>query len=336
MNASSGLGQPGPGQPDFDGPQGSAPSPQTPSPGTRPDQQGQSSPDHEPTQRFGAQQYPPTQQFGTPAQQYPPTQQYGPTPQCPPTQQFGSAAPPGPSAPSGQDQWTPPGHGPWAPPSQQPWGPPSLAPAPGGGRRGGGRGLLIAGGVVVLAILGLLAWQLLPAVTAPQASATPTVQATPSTAPTGAPTGEPSVVRTPQQPQPTNSSDVTGGGIEQQVGFTSGAGKATVTVTRSSWVDNGLLPPREGSSYLVVDLSFEGVSGTVTTGPFLTMVRPGGGGEATMMTIGAQLDNQLAMKTIGAGQSNAGQVAFELGRGPVTLVILDETFSSVATIDIPG
>lgn len=310
MNGSSGLGQPGPGQPDFDGPQGSAPSPQQPpsaASGPYGETQRYGSPDHEPTQQFGTPQYEPTQQYPT-SQQYPPTQQYGA-----------------------------PQQGQWAPPTQQPWGPPSLAPTPGGGgRSGGGRVLLIAGGLVVVLILGLLAWQVLPAVTTPQTTA-PATSVPPATtaAPTPAPTGEPSVVRTPREPSPTTSADVTGGGIGQKISYRSGNGEATVTVTRASWADNGVLPPSDGMSYLVVDLSFEGVSGEVTTGPFFLMVRPAGG-ESTMMTIGAQLDNQLAMKTIGAGETNTGQVGFELPRGAVTLIILDETFQSVATVEIPG
>lgn len=299
MNASSGLGQPSPGQPDFDGPQGSAPSPQRPSPATQPPS-ATSGPNGDP-QFYGSPDHQPTERFGT--AQYEPTQQYP----APPQRQY--------------------------PGAQQPWGPPSLAPAPGGGGSGGVRWLVVAGGVVVLLILGLLAWQLLPAVTNPQPTAAPAPTA-PST-PVAAPTGEPTVVRTPQQPRPTTSADVAGGGIGQQVGFRSGDGEARVTATRAAWVDNGLLPPAEGSSYLVVDLSFEGVSGQVSTGPFFTMVRMADG-DSAMMSIGAQLDNQLVMRTIGAGQSNAGQVAFELPRGAVSLIILDETFQSVATIDIPG
>lgn len=251
-----------------------------------------------------------------------------------PPARFGSPAggpfPPGAPAPVGS-------RGPVGPPA--PWGPPapgtpgSWSPPPGSQppRRTGVRTALIVGTVVVAVALGLLAWQLLPATPVPVS--TPSAQpASPAPIPATAP---PSVQRTPASPEPTTSSQVTGGSIGQQIHYRTRGGDARVVVTRASWVDNGILAPDEGLMYLVVDVRFEGVSGTVTSGPFFTAVRePGGNRE--LMSVGAALDNQLAMRTLTAGQDNTGQVAFEVARGPVTFEVLDELLEPVAEVEIPG
>lgn len=219
--------------------------------------------------------------------------------------------------------------GPWGPPSLTPSGPPAGRPP----RRTGVRATLIGGTTLVVAVaLGLLAWQLLPAT--PAANPTPSAvqPATPAPPPASV---EPTVVRTPETPAPTVSAQVTGGSIGQPVRFRTSGGEAQVTVVRATWADNGVLPPGEGMSYLVVDVRFEGVSGTVTTGPFFTAIREPGG-ERQLMTIGAQLDSQLAMRTIRAGQDNTGQVAFEVARGPVAFEVLNDLLEPIATVDIPG
>ena len=96
-----------------------------------------------------------------------------------------------------------------------------------------------------------------------------------------------------------------------------------------------MIAPDEGESYLIVNLTFMGDTGTVTTGPFYTAVTDANG-DSHMMTIGASLSNQLSMRTLKPGQSNTGQVAFALPKGAVTFRVLDELLNPVATIDIPG
>ncbi|MFT4218336.1 MAG: hypothetical protein QM619_14300 [Micropruina sp.] len=192
--------------------------------------------------------------------------------------------------------------------------------------------MLVVGTLVIAVALGLLAWLVLPPT--PVAPSASSVQ--PSVPPAPAPASPPpSVVRTPDSPGPTVSAPVTGGTIGQQIRFRAQGGDAEVTVTGASWVDNGVLEPDEGLAYLVVDVRFEGVSGAVTTGPFFTAVRePGGTGH--LMTVGAQLDRQLAMRIVRAGDENTGQVAFEVARGPVTFEVLDELLEPIATVEIPG
>ncbi|MFT4293901.1 MAG: hypothetical protein QM582_00635 [Micropruina sp.] len=224
-----------------------------------------------------------------------------------------------------------------AAPSPGPWGPPSLAPSgppPGGPaqRRRGARGMVLGGSLVVAVALGLLAWQLLPAT--PSASPTPNAEP-PQATPTAAATAEPTVLRTPETPRPTSSAAVTGGGIGSPVRYRSGDGEAQVTVTRATWTDNGLLEPGPGMSYLVLDVTFEGISGDVATGPFFTAVREPAGARR-MLTVGAQLDRQLAMRTLGQGQDNTGQIAFEVARGPVAFEVLSELLEPVASVDVPG
>ena len=118
-----------------------------------------------------------------------------------------------------------------------------------------------------------------------------------------------------------------------KVTFDGATGK--VTVTGVDWADNGVIAPDEGESYLIVNLTFMGDTGTVTTGPFFTAVTDANG-DSHMMTIGASLSNQLSMRTLKPGQSNTGQVAFALPKGAVTFRVLDELLNPVATIDIPG
>lgn len=258
-----------------------------------------------------------------------------------PPARFGSPSGYPPAAPPQGDGYPPPAGGQQPVPQQHggpagPWGPPSLVPPgpPAGGppRRTGVRALLVGGTLVVVVALGLLAWQLLPGTPA----ATPTPSAVqPATAAPPPASAEPTVVRTPDTPAPTTSAQVTGGSIGQPIRFRTSDGEAQVTVTRATWADNGVLPPAAGMSYLVVDVTFEGVSGAVTTGPFFTAIRQPGG-DRQMLTIGAQLDSQLAMRTIRAGQDNIGQVAFEVARGPVTFEVLSELLEPLATVDIPG
>lgn len=263
-----------------------------------------------------------------------------------PPARFGSPAggpvAPGPAATA--QPWGPPSEpaapGPWGPPPGGPplggppsGGPPLGGPPPGGRspRRTGVRAALIGGTVVVAVALGLLAWQLLPG--SPVPVSTPSAQpASPAPIPATAP---PSVQRTPASPEPTTSSQVTGGSIGQQIQYRTRGSEARVVVTRASWVDNGVLEPDEGLMYLVVDVRFEVVSGTVTSGPFFTTVREPDGSRH-LITVGAALDNQLAMKTLTAGQINTGQIAFEVARGPVTFEVLDELLEPVARVEVPG
>lgn len=257
-----------------------------------------------------------------------------------PPARFGSPSGYPPAAPPQGDGYPPPAGGQQPVPQQHggpagPWGPPSLVPSgpPAGGppRRTGVRALLVGGTLVVVVALGLLAWQLLPATPAPAPSPSAAV-VTPAPAPTSV---APSVVRTPDRAEPTTSAAVTGGSIGQRIDFRTDGGTARVTVTRAAWVDNGVLAPDEGLSYLVVDVSFEGVSGAVTTGPFFAAVREPSGARH-LMAVGANLESQLAMRTLRAGQDNTGQVAFEVARGPVTFEVLDEVLAPVAEVEIPG
>ena len=314
MNSSpGGLGQPSPGQPDFDGP---AATPQQPGqapggafPQGQPYPQGQLYPQAQPYPQ--GQSYPQGQPYPQ-GQSYPPTQSY-------PSGQTYPQQPPG--------QWGNqpyPASGGYQPPVQ----PPPTRPS-----GSGGRGLILAGVIIVVLILGLLGWQFL----VPQASQQPTPGPTPTPSVPARSTGTPSptVTRVTESGQPTTSTPVSGGEIGQQVALKTRNGAATVTVTKATWADNGMIDPTDGQQYLIVDVDLRGVSGKVTTGPFFASVVDGAG-DNHMLTIGADLANPLAMRTLGPGEQNSGQVAFELERGPVTFQVLDELLQPVATVEIPG
>ncbi|MFT3860507.1 DUF4352 domain-containing protein [Micropruina sp.] len=258
-------------------------------------------------------------------------------PAPPATQQY-------PAQPYGQGAYPPPAQTGYPPPTQTGWAPPGQPPyAPGGypppaqtgqrppGRPGGVRGFVLAGAVIVVLIGGLLAWQFLGPQASPPAAASASASAQPS--PSGS--TEPTVVRASPTAQPTTSTPVTGGGIGKAVDFNTNGGSARVTLTGANWADNGVISPDDGESYLIVDLTFVGVSGTVTTGPFFTAITDSRG-ESQMMTIGAALSHQLPMRTLTAGQTNTGQVAFAVPRGAVTFQVLDELLDPVVTVDLPG
>lgn len=294
MNSSpGGLGQPSPGQPDFDGPPNS------------PQQPG-----HAP-----GGPYPQSQPYPQ-GQSYPPTQSY----------------PSGQTYPPGYPQQSPAQWGNQPYPTSGGYQPP-VQPPPTRPSGSGGRGLILAGVIIVALILGLLGWQFL----VPQASQQPTPGPTPTPSVPARSTGTPSptVTRVTESAQPTTSTPVSGGEIGQQVAFKTRNGAATVTVTKATWADNGMIDPTDGQQYLIVDVELRGVSGKVTTGPFFASVVDEAG-DNHMLTIGADLDNPLAMRTLGPGEQNSGQIAFELERGPVTFQVLDELLQPVATVEIPG
>lgn len=195
--------------------------------------------------------------------------------------------------------------------------------------------MLLAAAAVGALVIGMVGWQLFgrPA-TQPTPSPSP-VTTTQAPSPTATSTAEPTVVRGSPAPRPTNTTPITGGGIGQAIEFRTGSSVGKVTINRADWVDNGVIAPAAATSYLVVDLTFQAVSGTVTTGPFFTAVSDAQGA-THMLTIGAALSPELAMKTLKAGEQNTGQVAFELPRGAVKFLVLDDQLKPVATIDLPG
>lgn len=284
--------------------------------------------DQQAPQQFGPSGYPQgyQQQFGQPGQS---------SLAQPGQQPFGAGGQPT-YGPAGQPSYAQPGQ----PPSGQPYRPggypPPVQQPPSGPpvRRGrSARGFILAGAVIGLLIIGLLGWQFLAPQVLGQPSASPSAPPSLAATPTGTP--QPTVVRTSESVGPTASSPVTGGGIGRAVDFKTTEGTGKFTVASASWADNGIFEPTDGSAYLIVNITFEGVSGSVTTGPFFTRVTDEDG-ENHMMTIGAKLERQLGMSTLKAGQQSTGQVAFELPRGPVRFDVLNELLESVASIDIPG
>lgn len=187
-----------------------------------------------PTQPLPAgQQYPPTQPFGSPANPYPGA---GPARPYPPGSQPGAPgfgqnpvgsgpqyAAPGPYAPNaagGQyapGQYGPPG--PYGPGQYGPgqYGPPGGggAPPPGGAGSGRNRGPMILGIVAAVAVIGLLAWFLIPrqsgsaapspTVDVPSVSAQPSVLTSPLITPSAAPSPDSSEPDSSEFPTPSAS-----------------------------------------------------------------------------------------------------------------------------------
>ncbi|MBK8459059.1 MAG: hypothetical protein IPL43_01600 [Micropruina sp.] len=182
-------------------------------------------------------------------------------------------------------------------------------------------------------VAGLVVLGLIAAVVFSQFQASPPPVPRPSPTPvTLSPT--PSIVRTPFFPAPSASEPVTVGMIGKPVRFTGVSGTGTVTVVSAVWGTGGTLAPEEGNWYLTLELRFEGVSGQVVTGLLFTTVRDAQG-ESHPFAIGPTLTNGLPTRLLSKGQVSTGTVAFELPRGPVTVVILSEALEPVAEISLP-
>lgn len=129
--------------------------------------------------------------------------------------------------------------------------------------------------------------------------------------------------------------EVTGGDIGTAVELTGPAGSGRVTVTAARWTSEGEVGPVPGTSYLVVDVQLEGVSGELTTGGVFTAV-VAADGRRHGISYGPVLDPLLTSRVLRAGETNAGHLAYQLAPGPVELEFQTPDGVVLGTVGIPG
>jgi hypothetical protein len=173
-------------------------------------------------------------------------------------------------------------------------------------------------GLVLIGILGALPLVPSTAPTLPQSSATPAVldTVTPSAAPGSA------------------STATNGGDLGRQVTFSTGAGKATVTVRSAVWTDSGEMAPEPGRRYLVLDVTISCTGGTV--GVDALMFRATTTTDRELPAFGPALSDPLGGQVLKSGATARGQVGYALAPGAVTVEVLDTNLTPVAEIRIPA
>ncbi len=139
------------------------------------------------------------------------------------------------------------------------------------------------------------------------------------------------------RPAPTDEPtvEVTGGDIGTPVELTAPGGTGKVTVTRARWTSEGEVAPQAGTSYLIVDAELEGVTGELTTGGMFTVV-VAGDGQRHGLSFGPILDPVLPSATLRPGETNAGQLGYQLSPGSVELEFQTPDGAVLGSVAIPG
>lgn len=129
--------------------------------------------------------------------------------------------------------------------------------------------------------------------------------------------------------------EVTGGDIGTPVELTGPDGSGRVTVTGARWTSEGEVAPVPGTSYLVVDVRLEGVTGEFTTGAVFTAV-VAADGQRHGISYGPVLDPLLTSRTLRSGEVNAGHLGYQLAPGPVRLEFQTPQGVLLGAVQIPG
>jgi len=136
-------------------------------------------------------------------------------------------------------------------------------------------------------------------------------------------------------PVPTAPVEVAGGDIGAAVTLEGPDGAARVTTSAARWTPEGDLPPVEGSSYLVLDVQLEGISGQVAVGGVFT-VAVTADGERHGIAYGPRLDPLLPSTVLRPDRTVAGQLGYQLPPGEVTVEFQTPGGDRLGTVRIPG
>lgn len=145
-----------------------------------------------------------------------------------------------------------------------------------------------------------------------------------------APTTSPSA-----DPVPTAPATPGGGDVGRSLELTGSAGTATVTLTRAEWATTGELAPEPGTSYLVLDVEFTGVSGQVPVGPVMTVAQAADK-SVHPVSYGPTMPELVPGALLRPGDTVAGSLGYMLPPGPVTIQFLDEDGEPMGTAQVPG
>lgn len=129
--------------------------------------------------------------------------------------------------------------------------------------------------------------------------------------------------------------EVTGGDIGTPIDLTGPDGSGRATITGARWTSEGEVAPEPGTTYLIVDVQVEGVTGEITTGGVFTAV-VASDGQRHSLSYGPILDPLLTSRVLQPGESNTGHLGFQLKAGPVQLEFQTPDGVRLGTAEIPG
>ena len=129
--------------------------------------------------------------------------------------------------------------------------------------------------------------------------------------------------------------EVTGGDVGTPVELTGPAGSGRATGVRAQWTSEGEVAPVPGTSYLIIDVQLEGTAGELTTGGVFTAV-VAADGQRHGISYGPVLDPLLTSRTLRPGETNTGQLGYQLAPGPVQLELQTPDGVALGTLRIPG
>lgn len=137
--------------------------------------------------------------------------------------------------------------------------------------------------------------------------------------------------RSTPTPTPTQASPPPSGN-PNSISFTSSEGSGQLTLVSHDWSADGARPPRYGQ-FLRVQLKISATDGKVSYGPefFQTFDETGNLFQTT--EVGAQ-PPLLKVGVLRAGQSTTGDIAFDMPRGAVTLLMSNSLLESVTALRI--
>ena len=109
-------------------------------------------------------------------------------------------------------------------------------------------------------------------------------------------------------------------------------GTAKITIESATYGTSlgGVLDtPAKNGGYLILDVLWETSTGTSSPNPLYVKAKDASGHEGT---IAIGVDNALASGDVPVGDKARGNVAFDIGAGPYTIVVTDQLFQEKARL----
>lgn len=138
-------------------------------------------------------------------------------------------------------------------------------------------------------------------------------------------------------PSPSQTTITEGGdlGIPAQLGASGGTAEASVI--QATWTTSGTMAPDEGTVYLIIDFSFEGVSGSSDIGPLQVLVADADGTRhAPSYGPAIEASELLDSQSLKAGDKATGKLGFMVPATTVRTIIIDTDGEDLASFEVPG
>lgn len=140
------------------------------------------------------------------------------------------------------------------------------------------------------------------------------------------------VVRDKTSPRPTPSASALPSDSPNSISFTSSEGSGRLTVVSHDWTTSGARAPRYGQ-FLQVRLRISATDGHVSYGPEFFQTFDEAGNLFQTTEVGAR-PPLLGEGVLHPGQSTTGDIAFDMPRGDVTLLMSNSLLESVTALRI--